>query len=125
MRKLTEQQLKDAFLSPGADTVSLSTFWVIIDRAKHEGSVDLLQALQRIRMQAFDVSVFIEKILQPVDLDDVVHVIEMLQAENPDGNLFPPASLSLLQAWRARTLMQIVIDKRNAISAPVKHEVTR
>ena len=115
MRKLSEQQLKEAFLAPGADTVSLSTFWVIINRARHERGIDLRQALQRIRNQAFDVSIFVEKILQPDDLDDVVHVIEIIEAENPDGNIFLPRSFGLLQAWRARVLMQIVIDKRNAM----------
>ena len=125
MRKLSLQQLEEAFLAPDVDTFRLGTFWVILNRAKHERGIELRQALQRIRMQAFDVSIFVERILRPEDLDDVVHIIEMLQAENLGVNLSPPTSLGLLQAWRARALMQIVIDKRNAINAPVKQEVTR
>ena len=115
MRKLSMQELQDAFLGPDVDTMALSTFWVIINRAKHERGIDLSQAPQRIRNQAFDVSIFVEKILQPDDLDDVVHVIEIIEAENPDGNIFLPRSFGLLQAWRARALMQIVIDKRSAM----------
>lgn len=114
MRRLSLQQLEDAFLSADINRFWLGTFWVILNHAKHERGIDLCEALQRIRMQAFDVAVFVEKILQQEDLDDVVHVIEMLQAENPPGNPYLPASLGLLQAWRARTLMQIVIYKRNA-----------
>ena len=117
MRRLTAQHLRETFLTPEIDSVQLSTFWVIINRAHHERGIDLRQALQRIRNQAFDVSIFVEKILLLDDLDDVVHVIEMLGAENPDGNLFLPRSLGLLQAWRARALMQIVIDKTTAMQA--------
>jgi hypothetical protein len=114
--------LEDAFLVQDVDKMALGTFWVIINRAKHERGIDLRQALQRIRYQAFDVSIFLEKIVQTDDLDDVVHVIEMLESENIDGNLFIPESLRLLQAWRARTLMQIVIKKRNVMNHMVSEQ---
>lgn len=113
------QELEHAFLGPDVDKMSLGTFWVIINRAKHERGIDLRQALQRIRYQAFDVSIFLEKIVKTGDLDDVVHVIEMLESENIDGNLFPPRSLCLLQTWRARTMMQIVIEKQKVMNRTV------
>jgi hypothetical protein len=122
MRKLSMQELEDAFLCPDVDKMSLSTVFVIINRARHERGIDIRQALQRIRYQAFDVSIFLEKIVKTDDLDDVVHVIEMLEAENINGNLFFPGSLRLLQSWRAKTLMQIVIEKQKAMNLVVVDE---
>ena len=112
MRRLSEQLLTDLFLAPGADTVSLSTFWVIINRPKHERGIDLRQALERVRMQTFEVSIFVEKILRPEDLEDVVYVIDMLSAEVKESDLRSRQCLRMLHAWRAKTLMQIVIEKR-------------
>ena len=120
MHRLTMQQLEDVFLAPGTDTTLLSTFWVILNRAKHERGVELRQALERVRMQPSEISVFVEKILQPEDLDDVIYEIEKLSAELTEKNLFAPRALRMLQAWRAKMLMQIVIDKRNAAQQVTK-----
>ena len=112
MRKLSEQLLRDTFMAPGADTIALSTFWVILNRAIHERGIELRQALERVREQPYEVSIFVEKILQPDDLGDVVYVIDKLSAEITDAHVFAQKALRMLQAWRARALMQIVIDKR-------------
>lgn len=117
MRRLTEQHMRETFLTPDIDSVSLSTFWVIINRAKNERGIDLRQALERVRRQTLEVSIFVEKILRPEDLDDVVYVIEMLIAELKDTDIWSWLCLRMLQSWRAKTLMQIVIDKRSAMQA--------
>ena len=59
-------------------------------------------------------SIFVEKILRPEDIDDVVYVIDMLSTDVKDSDIWSLQCLRMLQSWRARTLMQIVIDRRNA-----------
>jgi hypothetical protein len=68
MRRLSTQQLEEVFLGSGVNPRSISTAWVIINRAEHEKGIDLRHALECVRMQSFEVSVFVEKILQPCDL---------------------------------------------------------
>ena len=106
--------MRETFLTPEIDSVELSTFWVIINRAHHERGIDLRQALERVRRQTCEVSIFVEKILRPKDLAEVIYVIEMLTAQVKESDIWSLRCLRMLQAWRAKTLMQIVIDKRNA-----------
>ena len=113
MRRLIQEELEAVFLAPGVDYRSLSTAWVIINHAEHEGGIELHQALERVRKQSYEVSIFADKILQSGDLDDVVYVIDKLVAETEHKNIWSRECLRMLQAWRARTLMQVVIDKRN------------
>ena len=114
MRRMTEQHMREAFLTPDIDSVSLSTFWVIINRAKNERGIDLRQALERVRRQTLEVSIFVEKILRPEDLDDVVYVIDKLAAEVKQTDVWSLQCLRMLQSWRARMLMQIVIERRRS-----------
>ena len=76
----------------------------------NRGGIDLRGALELVRTQLPEVSLIVEKILQPTDLADVEYVIEMLVEEDAANRIWDRQCLRLLQAWRAKTLMQNVID---------------
>lgn len=124
MRKLTQQELQDAFLKPGLDAIDLGAYWDIAHYARRNHGVSLREALHTARKRRREVSVFVEKILRTSDLADVVYVIDSLGAETTDGNTEPGECLRLLQTWLARTLMQSVIDKRRRRSER-KRRITR
>ena len=98
----------------------VSENWHFTYRAHNAVGLELRDALVLVKNQSSEVSLFVEKILQPADLADVECVIEMLLEEDAKNRIWDRKCLQMLQAWRAKTLMQIVIEKRNAMSAPVK-----
>ena len=112
MRRLTQQELEDVFLAAARETLDLSLYWTISHWARQHSGIELRTALRQVRRETKKMSIFIDKILHASDLDDVVYVIDVLASEIGKGDLPGTACLSLLQAWRARTLMQSVIDKR-------------
>ena len=110
MRRLTTRQLADAFMASGFSSDEISTYWVILERAYTEDGIELRDALLCVREQTVEVSVFVGHILQPADLDDVVHVIDRLAADVKNRKIWSSDCLPPLRAWRAKVLMQIVID---------------
>ena len=114
--RLTPIQIADVFGDPNIDSRALRENWYIAYRAQNEGGLELRDALELVRNQPSEMSAFVEKILQPADLADVEFVIEILVEEDAVNRIWDRKCLRMLQAWRARTLMQIVIDKRNAMS---------
>ena len=111
--RLTHKTLKQAFLESGFSELQMSTARLITAYAEDDG-IELRHALTCLRKYRYEVSVFVESILQPSDLDDVIYVIEMLSDDAKKVHFRAHESLRMLQAWRAKTMMQIVIDKRNA-----------
>lgn len=112
MRKLTKEEINEAFLTPGLETMHLGVYWDICHYARRNHGVPLREALYTIRKRRREVSVFVDKIIRTSDLDDVVHVINALRAEITDSDIEASECLQMLQIWRARTLMKIVINKR-------------
>ena len=112
MRLLTTQQIETAFCNHETHD---GTFWAIIGIAKRDAGIEVRQALEILRFNRIDLAIFIEKILQPGDIDDVDYVIDLLERQMTEVSWLDKLCLILLQAWRARSLMQIVIDKRNAM----------
>lgn len=110
--RLTLDQLEDIFFNRKAETTELGTFKIIIHIAEKEDGIELRQALARIRKQRYEVSVFVEKILQNSDIDDVDYVIELLSADIKECYMWALECMHMLQSWRAKTLMQIVIEKQ-------------
>ena len=94
--------------------MQLSTARLIMYYAEEDEGIELRYALSCVRKYTHEVSVFVESILQPSDLDDVIYVIERLSDDAKKIHFQAHESLRMLQSWRAKTLMQIVIDKRNA-----------
>ena len=84
--------------------------------AEDDDGIELRYALSCVRKYTYEVSVFVEQILQPSHIDDVVYVIELLSADSAKRHFQAHESLRMLQAWRAKTLMQLVIEKRKANS---------
>ena len=125
--RLTHEKLDELFPlhADVGDEMQLSSAWVILRKAEIEGGIALRDALYCAKGSIPEMSIFIDQVLQPSDLDDVVYVIDMLLSENTDGHIWAPECLPMLHAWRARVQMGFVLDKRNAISATVKLEVTR
>lgn len=115
MRTLTHQDLEDAMMKSGVDSVKLSTYWSIVYRAQIHGNIGLREALHRVRGQHEEISVFVGQVLNPSDLDDVVYVIDALQGEKLGNDSSGANGLRMLCAWRARVLMQVVVDKRNRL----------
>lgn len=117
--RLTIEQLEELFPlhDEVPDGVRLSSVWIIMRKARKEDGIDLRDALYCAKKDIPETSIFIEKVLQPSDLDDVAYVIDMLLSENTDGVVWAPQCLTILHAWRAKTLMMNVIAKRNAISS--------
>lgn len=111
--RLTPEYLRSVFLECGYDEFELNSAWLVTHRSKEEKGIKLRYALDCVREQAANVSVFVEHILQPSDLDEVSYVIERLYADSEKRKFKAAESLRMLQAWRAHTLMQIVIEKRN------------
>jgi hypothetical protein len=117
--RLTLEQLEDAFSKSEYEGFFFSTFWVLISHVKKYGDVDLREALELVRAQEYEVTVFIEQILQKSDLDDVECVIEKLVSDT-DYQFFQAGTcLKMLQSWRARTLMRIAIEKQKAMNLAV------
>ena len=114
--RLTLKTLQDAFLESGFSESQLSTARLIMYYAGEDIGIELRYALICVRKYSYEVSVFVESILQPSDLDDVNYVIEKLREETKTVNFQAHESLRMLQAWRARVLIQIVIDTKNAIN---------
>ena len=94
----------------------VSENWHLTYRAHNAVGLELRDALVLVRNQSSEVSLFVEKILQPDDLEDVEYVIEILAEEDAKNRIWDRKCLRMLQAWRASTLMQIVIEKRNAMN---------
>ena len=114
--RMTTRQLTDIFGDPGVDSTVLRENWFVAYRAQNEDGLELRDALELVRNQPGEVSAFVEKVLQPSDLADVEYVIEMLVEEDAVNRIWDRKCLRLLQSWRARTLMQIVIEKRNSMN---------
>jgi hypothetical protein len=57
--------------------------------------------------------------LQKSDLDDVECVIEKLISDTDYQFFQADTCLKMLQSWRARTLMRIVIEKQKAMNLAV------
>ena len=87
---------------------------MLINHAKKHGDVDLREALTLVRSEKYEIAIFVGYILQSSDTDDVDYVLELLSADIRQGYSWATECWRMLQAWRTRTLMQIVIDKRNA-----------
>lgn len=117
--ELTIEQLEDLFPlhAEVPDGVRLSSAWIIMRKARQNVGIDLRDALYAAKSDIQEMSIFIEKILQPTDLDDVIYVIDMLLSENTDGVIWAPHCLPMLHAWRAKVLMMNVIAKRNTLSS--------
>lgn len=111
-------QLAEVFGDPGVDSNAVRENWYIAYRAEYEGCIELRDALELARHQPTEVLTFVEKVLRPADMTDVEYVIEMLVEEDAANRIWDRQCLRQLQAWRARALMQIVIEKRNAIDRP-------
>ena len=116
MRRLTEDDLDAAFPEWGVDVTDVGAYSTVINRARRQDGIELQQALAQLRRQKQEVEVFVEKVLVPSDLANIEPVIDMLAKEIDGSDWWNPECLRLLQAWRAKVLMQIVIDKRNAIN---------
>ena len=114
--RLTYKHLNEVFHEPGADTLFSGAFWFVIFRAKRDKGIELREALECVRKNPLEVSIFVEKILQPSNLEDVVNVIDMIVAEKKRDDIYLEESLRMLHAWRAKTLMMNVISMRNKIS---------
>lgn len=112
--RLTLKTLQEAFLESGFSELQLSNARLIIYYAKEDDGIELRYALSCVRKYAYEVSVFVENILMPSDLDDVEYVIEKLCDDAKKSHFEAHESLRMLQVWRAKTLMQIIIDKRSA-----------
>ena len=117
MRRLTQDELEEVFLTPVLDKLDLKLYWTLVHWARANTGMKLRTALRQVRRQPENMSLFIDKILRAPDLDDVVDVIDLLASEIGKGDVPGVACLGMLQAWHARTLMGIVIAKRNAISS--------
>ena len=113
MRRLTVQKLESAFLDFDKETIGLFTFLSINRELKKEDFIDLREALIFLRNDWREIAAFVEKILQPNDIDYVDCVIELLIADIRVGFGSAPECLRMLQAWRAKMLMQIIIDRGN------------
>lgn len=117
--RLTLEKLQYAFLHCGYDTYKFSTAWVLIDHAKKHGDIELREALELVRSQAYEVTVFIDQILELSDVDDVSYVIEKLISD-PDYRFFNRGNcLKILLSWRSGALMRIVIEKQKAMNRTV------
>ena len=119
MRRLTQDDLEEVFLTPALDKLDLKLYWTLVHWARADTSMKLRTALRQVRRQPENMSLFIDKILRASDLDDVVDVIDLLASEIAETDLPGITCLGMLRAWRARTLMGIVIAKRNAINSPL------
>ena len=97
---------------------------MLINHAEKHGDVDLREALTLVRSEKHEISIFVGYILQSSDNDAVDYVIELLTADIKQGYFGAPECWRMLQSWRARMLMQIVIDKRKVAqrSTNLKHE---
>jgi hypothetical protein len=118
MRLLTKQHIDDAFSNWDQDVTDVGQFLVVLKLAESDGGIELRQALEIVRRRRREVAVFIERILQPSDLDEAVFVIDLLTKDLSEFDSWDDMCLTLLQAWRARVLMQIIIEKRNVMNRP-------
>ena len=69
--RLTLNTLKDAFLESGFSDEQLKISRLIIYYAEEDDGIELRYALSCVRHYTYEVSVFVESILMPSDLDDV------------------------------------------------------
>jgi hypothetical protein len=114
--RLTLEKLEDAFLDIDKETIGIFTFLSINHHLKEGDSIDLREALEFFRNDFHEVSVFVEKILRSSDIADVEYVIEILVEEDAVNRIWDRNCLRLLQAWRAKTIMQIVIDRGSSVA---------
>ena len=112
--RLTHKTLKQAFLESGFSELQMSTARLIVYYAEKDEGIELRYALSCVRKYKYEVSVFIESILQPSDLDDVIYVIERLSDDAKKVHFKAHESLRILQAWRAKILMMNVIERRGS-----------
>ena len=115
--RLTSLQINDAFIKPAELMEQFTTAWVLIGRANEEAGIELREALYIVRRQHDEIAVFVDRILDESHFDDVVFVIDQLCGEMSDPDFSGSVSLQMLHAWRARVMMQIVIDRRNSVIA--------
>ena len=112
MRKLTQHVLENAFRASGIEMTDAGVFWGVSHFCRKHDGMALREVLKSVRNSPVDVSIFVKTVLQPSDIDDVAHVIEALNEDTKSLDGGSLDSLLMLQSWRAKALMQIVIDKR-------------
>ena len=111
--QIQTKTLKQALIESGFSELQLSTARLITSYAGDD-EIELRHALKCLRKYRYEVSVFVEIILQPSDLDDVIYVIEMLSDDAKKIHFKSHESLRMLQAGRAKVLMMSVIERRGS-----------
>ena len=112
MRKLTSEQLHEAFPMSKFDMMDTISFYAIVQQAQEDDGIDIRYVLEQVGTQPRGVSVFVEKILLASDLDDVLFVIDKIISEKKDDDVFAIEAIRKLRAWVAKTSMINVIKKR-------------
>ena len=113
MRYMTQQEITDAYGYFDAYPLSQGRTWRMVYRTNSNGDVELRSALDQLSNLPVVVSAFIEKVLQPGDVEDVTYVIDAIAARTQYLDEESCECLRILRAWVAKTSMMNVISQQN------------